>query len=127
MKPFPVMVNMELSDEEKLDCSYPIATPRGPDYPYGLHISLTEKELSKLGLDVSMATVGGMFHGHFMACITSVSLNDGPEGQCERVEAQIQNLAIESEDEENEEMDASGDKRPSRRSALYGKAMKDLG
>ena len=98
----PMMQSMELSDEEKLDSIMPIAMPNKPDYPYGLRICLTEKEMAKLDLDETDPQVGGIFHGHFMARVTSVSLTDGAEGKCCRVEAQIEELAIESEDMENE-------------------------
>jgi hypothetical protein len=95
------MTDMELDDDDKLDAAMPIAMPDKPDYPYGLRICLTEKEFEKLGLDPSDAFVGGMIHGHFMGRITSCSSTDGEMGQCSRVEIQIENLAIESEDEEN--------------------------
>ena len=97
-----MMQSMELSDDEKLDAIQPIAMPSKPDFPYGLRITLTEAELEKLGLDESEAEVGAMFHGHFMARVTSVSRNDDGDKKCCRVEAQIEDLGIESEDQENE-------------------------
>lgn len=96
------MVSMELDDEDQLDAVLPIAMPDKPKWPYGLRICLTEKELEKLGLDPASAEVGGMVHGHFMARITSCSISDNEGGQCCRVEMQIEDLEIESEDEENE-------------------------
>lgn len=98
-----MMKSMELGDEDKLDTLMPIAMPDKPDYPYGLRICLTEKEFEKLGLDHADAEVGGMCHGHFMARITSVSASEGDGGKTCRVEMQIEDLAIESEDEENDE------------------------
>lgn len=100
------MVSMELDDEDKLDAAMPIPMPNKPDYPYGLRICLTHKEFDKLGLDPSEAVVGGIFHLHGLARITSVSASDGEGGgpSC-RVEAQIEDLDIESEDEENEDED----------------------
>lgn len=97
------MQSMELDDEDKLDTIMPIPMASKPDYPYGLRICLTEKEFEKLKLDPSAAEVGGMVHLHAMARITSVSSSEGEMGHCCRVELQIENLAIESEDEENEE------------------------
>jgi hypothetical protein len=98
-----MMQSMELTDEEKIDSLAPIPISSKPDFPYGLRISLTEAELEKLGLDESEAQVGAMFHGHFMARVTSVSRNEGEDGKkCCRIEAQIEDLGIESEDEENE-------------------------
>lgn len=110
------MTSMELDDEEKLDFTSPIAMPDKPDFPYGLRISLTEKEFAKLKLDPSDCKVGEIFHGFFMARVTCVSSNDSGDGQCCRVEAQIEDLGLESEDEENK----AGEKRGSR--ALYRSA-----
>jgi hypothetical protein len=98
-----VMHSMELDDEEKLDALMPLPMPEKPEYPYGLRISLTEAEFKKLDLDADDAVVGGIFHLHGLARITSVNITDGPNGKCCRVEAQIEDLDIESEDDENEE------------------------
>ena len=98
-----VMNSMELDDEDKLDTAMPIAMWNKPDYPYGLRITLTDKELQKLDLDHADAEVGGTIHGFFMARITSVSENEVNGGEkCCRIELQIENLGIESEDAENE-------------------------
>lgn len=114
------MQSMELDDDDKLDACTPMPCEK-PDFPYGLRISLTEKELSKMGLDPAEATTGGLVHGHFMGRITSVSTEqrDG-EDRC-RVEIQIEDLAIESEDLENAaaENDATA-KTTRRKSVLYG-------
>jgi hypothetical protein len=96
------MTNMELDEDEKAETVAPISMDR-PCYPYGLKISLTEKEFEKLGLDHSVAEVGGTVHGHFMGRVTSVSHDEKEEGECCRVEIQIEDLDIESEDEENED------------------------
>ena len=95
------MVSMELDDEEKLDASAPIPMPDKPDFPYGLKLCLTECEFKKLDLDPSDAVVGGVVHLHALARITSVSMNNGESGDSARVEMQIEDLAIESEDDEN--------------------------
>jgi hypothetical protein len=96
------MQSMELTDDEKLDAVMPIPMSEKPEFPYGLRICLTEKEFDKVGLDGADAEVGGMFHGHFLARVTSVnSTKDASGGKCYRVEAQIEDLAIESEDAEN--------------------------
>lgn len=97
-----VMTDMEMDDESQLDAPMPIAMPDRARYPYGLRISLTEKEFEKLGLDPRDAVVGGICHGHFLARVTSVSANETEGGDsCCRVELQIEDLAIESEDEED--------------------------
>ncbi len=97
-----VMTSMELSDEEKLDATMPIPCDK-PEWPWGLRICLTHSELSKLGLDVSDAFIGGIVHGHFMGRVTSISANDSDmNGPSARVEIQIEALALESEDAEND-------------------------
>lgn len=102
-----MMKDMELEDEEVLDCPAPADCERAK-YPYGLRISLTEKELEKLDIDPDEAFVGGICHLHALAKITSVSKNetqdaDGdPHENC-RIELQICAMAVESEDEENDE------------------------
>lgn len=100
-----VMHDMELSDDDKLDAVMPIAMPDKPDYPFGLRITLCDPELEKLGVDESEATVGGIIHGHFLGRITSVSRNDGPHDKNTRIEIQIESLAVEDEDSENQQED----------------------
>lgn len=95
-----VMQSMELDDEDKLDACLPMPCAM-PDFPYGLRNSLSEKEFEKLGLDPADAFVGGVVHGHFMARITSVSAEEREGKKTCRIEWQIEDLAIESEDEEN--------------------------
>lgn len=97
------MVSMELTDDEKLDAVTPIAMPDKPEFPYGMRICLTEAEFEKLKIDPAEAFVGGTFHLFGMARITNVSESDGPNGKTCRVECQIEDLAIESEDLENAE------------------------
>jgi hypothetical protein len=102
------MVSMELDDESKLDAPQPIPMDTKPDYPYGLRICLTHEELAKLDLDPADAFVGGIIHLHALARITSVNASDSAPGpysdggpQC-RIELQIEDMSIESEDAEND-------------------------
>lgn len=95
------LVDMELDDEDKLDTCMPIACDR-PDYPYGLRISLTEKELAKLGLDAD-CEIGDMIDMRCFGSVTSVSMNDGEHGKSVRIEIQIEKMAV--EDESTEAMD----------------------
>lgn len=105
MKKLPAMVDMAMDDEEKAEYSAPsISTPK---YPYGLSISLCEKELEKLGIDENDLEVGDMLHLHALAKITSVSSQEYEEGSHCRVELQICYLSGEDEDEENEEEEKS--------------------
>jgi hypothetical protein len=95
------LTDMELDDEAKLD-AYPIIGPdgknRGPEYPYGLRISLTEKELAKLDLDVADADVGDLVDIRALGVITSISQDEGSNGKTARVEIQLQKLALDDED-----------------------------
>ena len=91
------LVDMELTDDEKLDASMPIPMPTKPDYPFGLRICLTNPELEKLGLDAD-CDVGDVIDLRAFAEVTCVSKN----GDDCRVELQIQKLAIEQESDELE-------------------------
>lgn len=109
-----VFKSMELDDEDAADLAVPCdGMPNKkllPQYPYGLRITLTEKEMEKLGLDPSCAVVDGMVHLFAMARITSVSCDKRMDGEeRHRCELQIEQLAVESEDEENEEDDEAED------------------
>lgn len=96
----PAMVDMSMDDEEKAE----FMTPSPPKYPYGLCISLCEKELEKLNLDGS-CDVGDMLHMHCLAKVTSVSSRDDDNGSSCRIELQITHIEAnpENEDEENAE------------------------
>jgi hypothetical protein len=103
------MVSMELDDEDQLDAPQPIAMADKPKYPYGLQICLCGPEMKALDLDPSDAFVGGIVHLHALARITSISISDrapnewSTGGKDCRIELQIEDMSVESEDEENEE------------------------
>lgn len=118
--------DMELDDEDKVDlailCTADSSKLMGPQYPWGLRNSLTGHDLEKLGVSAADIQVGGYIHGHFMARITSVSSDSRENGEkSERVEWQIEQLCIESEDAENEEAEQAEEttNTPKRR-RLYG-------
>lgn len=97
------MVDMELDDESVLDMAMPIAMPSGsskPRYPYTLMITLTDVELTKLGLAHNPAR-GDMIDLRAFAVVTDVTTRDSEFGgkSC-RVELQIQKLAVENEADE---------------------------
>lgn len=114
-----VMTDMALDDEQSYDLAMPIPMVDKPRYPPGLCLCITLDEFDKLGLDPSEAVIGGMVHLHAMARITSVRMSQDEGGDSCRVELQIENLAVESEDEENAEADAIV---PARKS-IYSKPM----
>ena len=95
-----VMKSMELDEIASYDAPLPLGGPK-PRFPYGLRICLTDEEFKKLDLDPSEAEIGGLVHLHAMARITSVSANSDEDGDHCRVELQIEDLDIESEDAEN--------------------------
>lgn len=95
------LVDMELDDESKLDACCPMPCPK-PDYPYGLKISLTHKELEKLGLDAD-CDVGDMLDIRCFATVTSVSKSEDGDGQRCSVELQIEKMAVEDEMNESED------------------------
>lgn len=96
------MVDMEMDDEDKLDSVMPIATDT-PDYPWGLRITLTDKEFDKLGLDPSEAEIGGMLTGRFIGKVTSMSANASEGGDpCCRCEIQITALCIDCGDDSDD-------------------------
>lgn len=95
------LVDMAYDDEESYETAMPISMPDKPDYPYGLRICLSEKELKKLGLDSAEAAegMGGTVRGQFVAKITSASVDvrEGDETHS-RIELQITEMVIEGDD-----------------------------
>lgn len=91
------MVDMELADEEKLDTIKPMPVSDVPDYPWGLRICLTHRELAKLNLDDDVE-VGDAIDMRCFGEVTSVSKNAGPNGEnsC-RVEIQLTKISVENE------------------------------
>lgn len=97
-----VMVDMEMTDEQKLDTLTPIPVSQRPDYPWGLRICLCNDEIEKLNLDFTEAHVGGLIYGKFLGKITSVSLNDDEGNDAnprQRIEIQITGLCIDCDDD----------------------------
>ncbi len=111
------LVDLELDDDDKFDMMMPLPMDR-PDYPCGLHICLTERELGKLDLDDD-CEVGDVIDLRAFAVVTSISKNDGPAGQSCRIELQIQKLAVENEMTEEDMPEPA---KPKRRSLMYGGA-----
>lgn len=90
-------VDMEYDDEDKIDAAMPIPAPT-PDYPYNLRFCLTDKELRKLELPDD-CEVGDTLDMRIMAEVTSVS----KDGEHCRIELQGQKIALEDENQEDEE------------------------
>lgn len=103
------MVDMSNEPEKAPETATPISASK---FPYGLSISLTEKELEKLGLDDDVEA-GDYLHCVMMAKVTSVhhhhsDTEDGVDMGC-RVEMQIVAMAVEDENTEYEEDDEDED------------------
>ncbi len=92
------LVDMELTDDEKLDAVMPIPMPTKPTYPYGLRVCLTHSELEKLGLDAD-CDIGDLIDMRCFGEVTSVS----KDGDNCRVEIQLQKIAVEDEMTESED------------------------
>lgn len=94
---FSKLVDMENDDDDQLDglASFPGVRA---DYPYGLRICLTGKELEKLGLEVP--DTGDMIDMRCFGTVTSVSTSDDSGGKSCRVEIQIEKIAVENKMEE---------------------------
>lgn len=103
------MQSMELTDDEKTDMMMmPCLSSSGPDYPYGLKICLTEKELEKLDLRPD-CEVGDIIDLRAFAVVTSVSTEQRDGRNSARVELQIERLAIEEEMQESTEESGKDD------------------
>ena len=108
---FPKMISMEQLPEDREETSTVTAIsklPR-PQYPWGLKISLCRDELKKLGVNAADLSIGETVHVVALGVVTSVSqdvgggiigTDDEPES---RVEVQLTDLALESEDAEASE------------------------
>lgn len=108
MGKIPVMVDMELTDEEKVNSSECAPIPcKTPDYPWGLRLTLSARDLAKMKIDPASIEMGGVIHLHALARITGKFENEteNSDGKDIRVEAQITHLSTESEDAENAEAD----------------------
>lgn len=105
---FSRMVDLALTPEESRSDYGPMPAACYPDakdmpkYPYGLTISLTERDLEKLGFGIdSLPEVGDMAHISAMGSVTSVSCNETEGGKKCRVEIQLRAVGVESEDDES--------------------------
>lgn len=97
------MVDMQLTDDEKLDMMMPcIGISDRPDYPYSLKIALTEKELEKLDLKPDCKP-GDVIDLRAFAVVTSVSTEQRDGRDSARIELQIERLSVESEADESTE------------------------
>lgn len=94
------LIDMEMDDEDQLDCCCPIPVSEKARYPYGLRISFNNHELEKLGLDPKECEIGDMIDIRCFAVVTCVSSNESrsdKDGKRWSVELQIEKIAVEAE------------------------------
>ena len=98
------MTSMEMKSEPPSLLDLPLSgvMPDQSCFPFGLRLELTKDDLERLDLDPSSAVAGGMVHLHAMARIKTVSYEDNTQ-DVSRVCLQIEDMCVESEDEENQE------------------------
>lgn len=92
---FSKLVDLEMDDEQMLDSITPIAMPEKARYPYGLKICLCGSEMKKLSLDPADCRIGDYIDLRAFGEVTSISED--------RVEIQIQRMAVENESTEEED------------------------
>lgn len=89
-------IPLAYDDEEMIDNTMP-SMPDRPEYPYGMRISLTGRELELMGL--ALPKTGDMLDLRAMACVRSVS----DDGSTQRVECQLEMLKVENEEDDDDE------------------------
>jgi hypothetical protein len=87
------MVNLQLTAAERLDTAPAPAVESVPEYPWGLRIVLTQRELPRLGLAADCA-IGDTLEFRASARVTGVNRTEGAMGPEDRVELQITDMAI---------------------------------
>lgn len=95
------MVSMARTRAEKtavIEQSMP-AINEGPDFPYGLRISLDETDLEKLGLSDD-ASIDDMVHLVAIGRVCSVNKNEYNGAKSCRVEICLEQIGVEDEMEE---------------------------
>lgn len=99
------LVSMALTADSKMkSMELPIAMTEKPEWPYGLCLSFTDEEMSKLDIDPAEAIVGQVFMMRAECRITCVSANDSENGSSFRMEARIERMSV--GDDEPDEDDA---------------------
>ncbi len=106
----PKLVDLKLSKREKKEEMEP---PReyGPDYPYGLSLSMGEDVLDKLGIK-KIPGVGDEFHFIVVAHVTSARQSEYEESGLEKsISLQISDMAVmKHEDSDEDDPDDSAAK-----------------
>jgi hypothetical protein len=97
--------DMEMDDDDALDSAISVGgEKKTPQYPWGLHWSLCEKCLAKIGL-TALPEKGDVLHFSAFAEVTNVTTSDGPDGKHIRVELVTTHI-LRAENESTEMVDA---------------------
>lgn len=105
MEKLPRMMSMARTPAEMAEeAPMAIMAQRVPVYPYGLSLSFDDETMAKLDIDDD-CEVGDIVHFFALARVTAVSANETSDGKRMRVELQITDMSVESEDDENAEME----------------------
>ena len=91
------LVNMRLSKKQS-DEGAAISSPKGPQFPYGLQISLNEDSLKKLGFD-ELPAVGTEMIVVGVGKVTRASENRSQDGIHRDVSIQLERIEIEPLDD----------------------------
>lgn len=86
--------------ERKLEAT-PSVQPKGPEYPWGLRLTLNNESLKKLGL-TDNPKMGTVLHVDAVVEVCSVSSYeaDSPKGESRSVDLQVTSMAIASADDD---------------------------
>lgn len=97
------MTDMSVTPEQvpSDNLAAPITMDEQAHYPYGLCISLTEKEMDKLGL-MPDCEVGHVIEFHAMARVMAISASASEHSSTCRIELQIENMDLDDEYMEGE-------------------------
>lgn len=88
--------DMKLSKAQKKDTMpMAVSADSGPDYPYGLRVSLDSAALNKLGIS-KLPKVGAKMSLQAVGVITSVSQHESKNHDSRSVEIQLQEIGVES-------------------------------
>jgi hypothetical protein len=98
------MIDMKLTNQAKGDATMLAEAdkPEGPEYPYGLRISLDNDSLTKLGMN-ELPALDAEFTLTAKVCVVSVSQHEsqGSDKPHRSVDLQIEMMALASEDAGN--------------------------
>lgn len=90
--------DMKLSKVQKKDMMpTAVSADSGPDYPYGLHITLDSAALDKLGIS-KLPKVGAKMSLQAVGVITSVSQHESKDHDSRSVKIQLQEMGVGSDE-----------------------------